>query len=215
MKKQKSNNHQHQRAAKEARRKAVLATRKKEQPLASHSLIHRSQAAAKAFEVSYCLMTKDIFDIGIGHVILGRTISSLEVALGAFMVDVYCLGVKNGFYGERTHDQLKEMLDKMAGNGHPFTEVAPECARKLVEGAVAYAKNLGFAPHADYAPAAALFGDIDAEACLVEYEFGKDGKPFFVSGPNDTPAMIRRTVRTLTDKVGEGNFDFMVAASGL
>jgi len=27
--------------------------------------------------------------------------------------------------------------------------------------------------------------------------------------------MIRRTVRTLTDKVGEGNFDFLVASDGL
>lgn len=215
MKKQKGNRNQRSRAAKDARRNAVLAGRKKEQPPTSHSLIQRSRAAARTFGVSYCLATESIFDVGIGHVVLGRTTSPFKVAFSVFLVDVFCLGVKNGFYGERTHDEFKEMLNKVAGDEFPFVEIAPECARKLVEGAVAYAENLGLSPHADYPPAAALFGDINAEACPIEYEFGKDGKPLFVSGPNDTPAMIRRTMRTLTDKVGEGNFEFMVAADGL
>jgi len=183
MKKQKSNHHQRSRAAKDARRKAVLASRKKEQSFTSQSLIERSRSAARTFGVSYCLATNNLFDVGIGHVIIGRTISPFKVAFGVFLLDVYCLGVKNGFYGERTHDELKEMIDKLAGDEHPFVDISPECARKLVESAVAYAENLGFAPHSDYPPAAALFGDINAGACPTQYEFGKDGKPFFVSGP--------------------------------
>ena len=75
-------------------------------------------------------------------------------------------------------------------------------------------RNSG-SPHVDYPPAGALFGDIDAGVCRTEYEFGKDGKPLYVSGPYDTPAKIRKIMRTLTEKVGEGNFDFMVGAGGL
>ena len=215
MKKQKGIRHQRNRAQKEAKRKALVAAKKKnEQAAASLSLIRQARAVASAFGISYCMVTEGIFDIGIGYVILGRTISPTKVATGVFLVDVYCLGVKNAFYAERTHEQLSEMIDKLTGE-NPIVDIAPECARKIVDGAIAYAKEFGFVPHADYPPAGALFGDIDAGACRTEYEFGKDGKPLYISGPNDTPAKIRKVIRTLTAMVGEGNFDFMVEAGAL
>jgi hypothetical protein len=215
MKKQKGIRHQHNRAQNEAKRKAVVAAKKKEQAAASFALIHQAPTAASAFGVSYCLVSEGIFDIGIGYVILGRTISPTKIATGIFLVDMYCLGVKNAYYAEPTHEQFREMIDKMTDDGNPLVDIAPECARKIVDGAIAYAKEFGFTPHADYPPVGALFGNIDAGACPTEYEFGKDGKPLYVSGPNDTPAKIRKVIRTLTAKVGEGNFDFMVEAGGL
>jgi hypothetical protein len=160
------------------------------------------------------MVTEGIFDIGIGYVILGRTISPTKIATGVFLVDVFCLGVKNAYYVESTHEQLRETIDRMTGDGNPVVDIAPECARKIVDGAIAYGKEFGFTPHADYPPAGALFGDIDAGACPTEYEFGKDGRPRYVSGPNDTPARIRKIMRALTTKAGEGNFDFMVEAGG-
>lgn len=214
MKKQKGLRHQHNSAQKKVKRNAVVAAKKKEQAAASLSPIHRARAAASAFGVSYCMVTKGIFDIGIGYVILGRTISPTKVATSVFLVDVYCLGIKNAYYAERTHEQLREMIDKMTGDV-PIVDIAPECARKIVDGAIAYAKEFGFVPHPDYSPAGALFGDIDAGVCQTEYEFGKDSKPLYVSGPNDTRAKIRKVVRTLTAKVGEGNFDLVVEAGAL
>lgn len=212
MKKQKGLRNQHNRARKKAKRHAVVAAKKKEQAAAPLSPTHRARAAASAFGVSYCMMTRDIFDIGLGHVILGRTISPTTVVTGIFLVDVYCLGIKNAYYAERTHEQLRELIDKMTGDA-PFVDIAPECARKIVDGAIAYAKELGFVPHSDYAPAGALFGDIDAGVCRTDYEFGQAGKPLYVSGPNDTPAKIRKIIRTLTARVGEGNFNFVVEAA--
>ncbi len=156
------------------------------------------------------MITEGIFDIGIGHVVLGRTKSPTTVATAVLLVDVHCLGVKNGHYAELTHEKFLEMVKGMAGTESPFVDIEPACARKIVAGAVEYAKKLGFAPHDDYPPAEALFGDIDADACTEEYVFGKDGKPFFFSGPHDTPAKIRKVMRTLTDRVGEGNFDYIV-----
>lgn len=193
MKKQKGLRNQHNRA------------KKKEQAVAFRSPIHRARAAASAFGVSHSMMTRDIFDIGIGHVILGRTISPTTIATGIFLVDVYCLGIKNASYAERTHEQLRELMGDA-----PFIDIAPECARKIVDGAIVYAKKCGLVPHPDYAPAGALFGDIDAGVCRTDYEFGQNGKPLYVSGPNDTPAKIRKTIRTLIAKVGEGTFDFLV-----
>jgi len=145
MKKHKGIRHQRNRAQKEAKRNAVVAAKKKEQAAASLSLIYQARAAASAFGVSYCMVTKGIFDIGIGYVILGRTISPTKVATGVFLVDVCCLGIKNAYYAERTHEQLSEMIDKLTGD-NPIVDIAPECARKIVDGAIAYAKEFGFIP---------------------------------------------------------------------
>ena len=209
MKKQSRKRDQRKHEQKMARRKAALAAKSPQTP-SSLSLLHQARAAASTFGVNYCMITEGIFDIGIGHVILGRTKSPTTVVTAVLLVDVHCLGVKNGFYAELTHEKFSEMVKGMAGPESPFVDIDPACARKIVVGAVEYAKHLGFDPHDVYPPAEALFGDIDADSCSTEYVFGKDGKPFFFSGPQDTRAKIRKVMRTLTDRVGEGNFDYMV-----
>lgn len=214
MKKQNRNRDQHKRAQKEAKRKTALAEKTRQSP-SSLSLINRARAAASTYGVSYCMITEGIFDTGIGHVVLGRTKSPSTVATAVFLVDVHCLGVKNGFYAELPHEKLTEMIKGMAGTESRFIDIDPECARKIVVGAVEYARDLGFSPHSDYPPAEALFGDIDAGACNAEYDFGKEGKPFFFAGPHDTPSKIKKVIRTLADKVGEGNFDYIAMVDGL
>jgi hypothetical protein len=89
------------------------------------------------------------------------------------------------------------------------------CARQLVEGSEAYARELGFNPHADYQRTRQIFGDLDATACPILYVFGKDGKPFFMSGPYDTPARCRRSIDTLTRHCGLEGCHFTVAGEAL
>jgi hypothetical protein len=84
-----------------------------------------------------------------------------------------------------------------------------------IEGALAYAADLGFSPDPDYYRVKALFGDIDSSACTQEFEFGEDGKPYYVSGPNDSPTHIRAVMKQLSLRCGgpEG-FHFMIASPG-
>src|SRR5205807_7457937 len=102
----------------------------------------------------------------------------------------------------------KKMHEQGAQNVHP------SAARKLVEGAVEYALALGFHPHADYAKARHIFGDIDPAECTEEFEFGKDGKPFFVAGPYDTPNRCRLILNTLERSCGAGGYDYMMPIPG-
>lgn len=101
--------------------------------------------------------------------------------------------------------EFEELLDHIRRQ-NPLERVDPACARKLVEGAVDYARDLGLAPHKDYARAARIFGDIDPAACPREFVFGRDGKPFYVSGPEDGPGFIRRVLRTLEKNVGPDGY---------
>jgi hypothetical protein len=61
-------------------------------------------------------------------------------------------------------------------------------------------------PHPDFTAAEGHLGGWTGPSTIT---FGKDGKPFYVSGPYDDP---RPVVRTLERAVGRGNFDFLVIA---
>src|SRR5260221_1818025 len=90
-----------------------------------------------------------------------------------------------------------------------WREIPPAPARRFVEPAVAYARNLGFPPHPDYHRAKLIFGEIDAAEASEELEFGKDGKPFFIAGPNDNQARCRQILATLERSCGPSGSHFM------
>jgi hypothetical protein len=171
-------------------------------------------AAASKFPVLDCWIGDDIDTQGIGWVVLSREFPNRQVAVASFLVDRYCLGVKNVFaelLGSSSYDA--KYVRKMTAD-MPSHNAAPADARKLLEEAVAYARRLGLAPHPDYPKAMHLFGDVDPTDSQAAFEFGKDGKPFFVSGPNDTPERCRQIVAILTKTCGAGRFHYLVSISG-
>ena len=96
------------------------------------------------------LWPKNLFEAGIGHVIVARFKSGGErVEAGLFLVDVFCLGVKNAFYEMCDKADYMERVRGYYDREFEMLPVEPECARKLVEGSIQYAHNLGFAPHPD------------------------------------------------------------------
>ncbi|MGH3623850.1 MAG: hypothetical protein ACRDQ5_19005, partial [Sciscionella sp.] len=83
-----------------------------------------------------------------------------------------------------------------------------EMARHLVWGAVDYARTLGFKPHPDFEPAAGHLGEPWEETSAIT--FGRDGVPFYVSGPYDNPNTV---LGTLAGSVGRGGFDHVTAVN--
>lgn len=92
----------------------------------------------------------------------------------------------------------------------PFVEITLEQAQAIVYGAVDYARSLGFEPHKDFNTKAQIYLGLRPET-LIPIEFGKDGQPFFISGPNDN---AEKVVKTLEASVGAGNFHYMAASGG-
>lgn len=174
-----------------------------------------SPAQAADYPIQDCLVPEQLFEVGLGQIILTRSLPSGDLAMAVFLLDVFCLGVKNALYTVIAPQDYALQRRRIEDSGGPLERVHPSCLRKLVEGGVDYARKLGFPPHADYAQAARLFGDIDAAACPVRYTYGQDGKPFYISGPNESPAQSRRILNTLSRKLGPEQFHFMTAIGGL
>jgi len=172
------------------------------------SLLQEAQRAASC-PVYECLSSGSISESGIGNVMMARRFPDTTIGFAVFLVDVYCLGVKDAMFASMTRDQYAMSIDALRSREN-LVPMDPCCARKLVERSIAYAKRLGFTPHSDYVLAKPLLADIDTEACETEFEFGRDGKPFYVAGPNDSPAKVKRIINTLSRRVGRDGFNFLV-----
>ncbi|MFD1936317.1 helix-turn-helix domain-containing protein [Nonomuraea mangrovi] len=115
-----------------------------------------------------------------------------------YLIDTYCLGVKNTV-GPDTMDEreLRRFRDYFFSDFPGWQEAPFELARELVLGSVEYARGLGFEPHEDFAPAEGHLGEGKIAGTV---SFGRDGRPFYVAGPNDDP---RKVLRQLERAVGK------------
>jgi hypothetical protein len=135
-------------------------------------------------------MPVNLFQTGLGNVIVARKTSEGDIAVSAFIVDVFCLAIKDAFFKLFTADEYENRLKSgfITSQGCGFENIHQICAKKLIEGAAAYAESLGFKSHPDYKNAAHIFKGVDTDACPVTYTYGKDGKPLYISGPYESPA---------------------------
>ncbi|MGW5466077.1 hypothetical protein [Streptomyces sp. NPDC003996] len=131
---------------------------------------------------------------------------SAKVQVAGFLLDVWCLGVKNALPPEpMTPSQLAAHRHAYFSAFEGHVQVPAELVRALVFGAAAYARELGFDPEADFDAAAAVLGEPAGPSPI---RFGRDGKPFYVNGPYDDPEAI---VRSLRNAVGDDGFHYALA----
>jgi hypothetical protein len=124
-----------------------------------------------------------------------------------YLLDVYCLGVKNAIGPKNTNDQALRRLTNHVFSGYhaPPVSAPIELVRDLVLGAAEYADTLGFAPHPDFQPARTHLDPWTGPSAIT---FGRDGKPTYVSGPHDDPDHVLRTLRRA---VGRKGFNYTIA----
>ncbi len=148
-------------------------------------------------------------DKGIGPVVVIRPRGGDRVDVGFFLVDRFCLGVKDAWFDSMELGELESAANRMFPDGR--VEKSGAWGRKFVESAVAYAKELGIAPAADYKKGARVFGGVRAEDCDETFSFGHNGKPLYIQGPNDTPQRAEQVVALLRQKCGEDGFEYILA----
>lgn len=195
------------RHAKAVHRKKVLQERRRlDTAVVNRSWAHDVRRATAA-PVHACFVQDSVFASGIGMVFLIRKTGVRSFAVGGFLVDGYCLGVKDAMFREVDEDEMDMLLDGVGTTGS-LVRADPAYGRKLLRDAVAYAQSLGVPPHADFAAVEPLFGDAAADACDVQFQFGYEGRPLYVPGPTESPTQIRRRLDSLRRKLGDDGFDF-------
>jgi hypothetical protein len=134
------------------------------------------------------------------------------LALANFLVDFWCLGVKDCSYCLESPDvvnSIKKDMNERLG----LIPIDPSVGRAMVELGVGFADSLGIAPHADYANAKLLWGDTPIGELPSDIEFGVNGKPLYIVGPYDDVFRQREILSLLEESVGQGNFNFTSSPS--
>jgi hypothetical protein len=154
-----------------------------------------------------------LFDSGCGYLVVSRFKADGRVESGFFLLDVFCLGVKDaGFHCFNSiADYQENLLDRLFPDEDRM-RMTLAAARKLTEEAISYARGLGFSPGADYKKASRVFGGVTTADCDEEFIFGKDDKPLYIQGPSDSPARVERILRALEARCGEDGYRYIVAA---
>ena len=159
------------------------------------------------------LRSANLFDSGCGYLVVGRFRADGRVEAGFFLLDVFCLGVKDaGFHRFNSiADYQESLIDRLFPDEKPV-RMTPAAARKLTEDAISYARGLGFSPGADYKKASRVFGGITTADCDEQFTFGKNDIPLYIQGPSDSQARVGRILRVLQARCGEGGYHYIVAA---
>lgn len=194
------------REARAKRRKQVLAERRKLAGAASNLPLAMRVRRLAALPLGSCLVQDGLFERGNGMVVLTRRQDDGQLVFAAFLLDVFCLGVKDVTFRHMELSEFEEFV-ALTEDEAPLSSVEPAYARKLLRDAAAYARSLGLEPHRDYAAVESIFGDNSAEACDVSFEFGCDGRPAYFPGPHETPQQIRRRIEQLSERLGDDGFD--------
>jgi hypothetical protein len=197
------------RGRKAQRRKQVVAQKRRAETLQT-SLAARVLRAAQA-PVQHCFLTEDLFETGIGTLILARGATPHLLATGSFLLDVFCLGIKDVTFGTFEHDEFA-MYVEATDAGSPLVSIAPGDARKLMRDLAVWSQSIGFPPHRDFAAVERIFGDVSADESEADFPFGHDGKPIYIPGPFESATLIRRRIEQLQKHLGNDGFEFETAA---
>jgi hypothetical protein len=139
---------------------------------------------------------------GIALVLVARAERHDRVAVCGWLVDTFCLGVKNAIGPEvmRGRDLPHFARRYFMVFPAPGLRAPIALAEELVLGAVEFAAGLGFSPHPDFDQTRAHLGELTGSRAIT---FGCEGRPLYVPGPQDDPTEI---MRTLLSSVGSDGF---------
>jgi hypothetical protein len=199
-------------AKKKNKRKTAISAKKRNTSFGERISRKKALIVAKNSSINSCLIRKNIFSEGIGTAIISREMPNDYLGVGVFLLDVWCLGVKNTYFSVLSENEYTDRIKEISIH-ETLENIHPACARKLIEQCIHYSDALGFKPHKDFKISRRLLMDVDPNVCPNQYIFGKDGKPFYISGPNENLNQSRQIINSLLRNCGEGNFDYLMSVS--
>jgi hypothetical protein len=206
------------------RQKSLMKQRSKQKTVTQHkaqqqALTPSSPQAiirrARTYPLYECLIS-DNWDKkdnnGLVEILVARHQPDGDICFGVYLIDTFCLGLKNTFAnaGFSRSRYQSEVRNRVFRAGKPV-ECPIELAHQMIYQSIEYAEQFGFEPEKDFALSQYLLvprGELEEPYDLT---FGKDGKPFFISGPNDNAARI---MRQLEKTAGPGNYGYLAMIGG-
>ncbi|MEM6265502.1 MAG: hypothetical protein AAGI38_23570 [Bacteroidota bacterium] len=193
-----------------------MAKRRKKKPSSGAPLSPEKYVIqrGRSLELEYCLANPNWQETGMAQVMVVRKQPSGFFASGMYLLDTYCLGLKDTTSHIRLQtvdvENLIQSLTQISQS--KLEKISYELAHNLIYGSIDYADELGFRPHKDFRVTQHLLEDDENETIpILDLEFGKDGKPFYIPGPYDNSDQV---LIKLMEKLGPDGFEFAANPAG-
>jgi hypothetical protein len=149
---------------------------------------------------------------GLANIFIARRHASGNVTFCVYLVDTYCLGVKDTFFNCNVPP---EVLDDCIGKGRntfSMEEISYDLAHNIIFAALEYAGEYGFKPNKHFTSTTQYFLENDSDNIpLIDIQCGtKDGRPLYVNNGYETLAQAEKIIRQLEKTAGKGNFDVVI-----
>lgn len=138
------------------------------------------------YPVYQCVVNEGWQEQGLANIFILRQMPNLKFICGVYLVDVFCLGVKDTFCNANIpYAGIQTML---AQAGMPLVPIDYEDARSIIFGGIQFASKHGFSPNQDWKDSKHI---VEPEKPFNDkFEFGSSGKPVYIQGPDDDPVAI-------------------------
>jgi len=168
---------------------------------------------ARNLPLYQCLINDGWNDHGIAYIIVSREHINGNITVCSYLVDLFCLGVKDTFYRFNiSKGEYDEMIKKYNEN-MPMSMVEYNLVHNIIFAALEFAEEIGFKPHKDFESITEYMLEEDDEKIpLIDIACGgKNGKPYYIQGEMDSDAKARQILNHLDKEVGPNNYYYLLA----
>lgn len=170
---------------------------------------------ARTLPVGVCYINDDWKYSGFAMILVTRVHINGNVTYGYYIIDLYCLGLKETFWNFNQHPlDFRKFLDKHKQStdlGFHLIEVDYLVVHNIIYGAIAYAGEFGFHPHKSFELTKHILEEDTEHIKLIDIGFGYKGKPLYISSP-ENPGEKHRTLAQLEKNPGSNNYYFITEA---
>ena len=163
------------------------------------------RSRARKLPIHKCLINDVWQESGMATIIISRIHTSGYVTFGVYLVDLFCLGVKDTVYqfnipGFEFDQYINEFSDH-----EKLISCDYVLAHNIIYGSIEFADEFEFLPHKDFTNVTKyILEEDDENVDLMDIEFGKNGKPFVVAEIGNEPVNV---ISQLEKTAGPGNFE--------
>jgi hypothetical protein len=131
---------------------------------------------------------------GLFQIVVTRQKRNGSILAGIYLIDAFCLGLKNTFYYEfEDLDEFEDFTKKLTEHESGQIEADVVYAQNLIYGAIEFAEDAGFRPQKDFKISEYILDDVE-NLEYVDITFGKNGVHFYMDGHYDDVKSILGTL---------------------
>ena len=149
---------------------------------------------SRNWKIFECVINESWKKNGLANIMVSRMQPNNRMVFGFYLVDVFCLGLKNTFCNaDFTESKYRSIKEKIYRESSPIN-CSRSSSHTIIYGGIEFATTLGFKPHKDFSLSKYILDEKGSFEKDESIEFGENGTPMYVQGPYDDPNVVLDTL---------------------